>query len=69
MSQRRNLAAFTEATNEPYPAYASLNEEADGAVTLTVRERGHEGNKTATITLDRDQLEKFLAEGRTNLQG
>lgn len=51
-AERTNLAAYTEATpTDGYPGYYSLNREADGSVTLTVRSPGHGGTRVATITL------------------
>lgn len=46
---RKNIAAYTE-ENANYPAYVSVNLEADGTCSITVRERGHDGNKQAQIT-------------------
>lgn len=52
MTERTNLAAYTEPTPAGgYPGYVSLNREADGTVTLTVRSTGHGGAQVATITL------------------
>lgn len=49
---RVNLFAFTEPSREVgYVGYASLNREADGTVTLTVREPGVTEPAQATITL------------------
>ncbi len=53
---RTNLYAYTEAHNQ-YPAYVSVNREEDGRLTMTVRERGHDGNKTATIELSEETLD------------
>lgn len=55
MPERTNLYAFTEPTPAGgYPGYVSLNREADGSVTLTVRSPGHGGNQVGTITLPED---------------
>lgn len=52
MTECTNLAAYTEPTPAGgYPGYVSLNREADGTVTLTVRSTGHGGDQVATITL------------------
>lgn len=52
MPERTNLAAYTEPTPAGgYPGYVSLNREADGSTTLTVRSMGHGGAQVATITL------------------
>jgi len=52
MPERQNLAAYTEPTpTDGYPGYYSLNREADGTVTLTVRSPGHGGTQVAAITL------------------
>lgn len=47
--ERKNIAAFTE-DGTSYPAYVSINREEDGTCSITVRERGHDGNKAAQIT-------------------
>jgi hypothetical protein len=44
------IYAYTE--NGPYPAYVNLTELPGGGARLTVRERGHGGNKSAVIDLD-----------------
>lgn len=52
MPERTNLAAYTEPTpTDGYPGYVSLNREAEGSTTLTVRSTGHGGARVATITL------------------
>lgn len=53
---RTNLYAHTEA-HHPYPAYVSVNREEDGRVLMTVRERGHNGEKMATIELSDETLD------------
>ena len=59
---RKNIAAFTEEGVE-YPAYLSVNREPDGTCSVTVRERGHGGAKTAQITgLSPNQVHIFAAE-------
>ena len=56
MSQK-NIAAFTETTGEPYPAYVSINRNDDGSViTITARERGHNGEKQVTLEIPEDEL-------------
>ena len=55
---RTNIYAYTEAHN-PYPAFVSVNREDDGRVTMTVRERGHNGEKMATIDLADDLLDSM----------
>ena len=47
---RTNLYAYTEPQGS-FPAYVSVNREEDGRVTMTVRERGHNGEKAATVEL------------------
>ena len=55
--ETKNIAAFTEATNEPYPAYLSINRNADGSViTVTARERGHNGEKQVTLEIPEADL-------------
>lgn len=54
---RTNLYAYTETHGQQFPAYVSVNREDDGRVTMTVRERGHEGGKTATIELPAEALD------------
>ena len=53
---RTNLYAHTEA-HHPYPAFVSVNREGDGRVLMTVRERGHNGEKMATIELSDEVLD------------
>lgn len=53
---RTNLYAHTEA-HQPYPAFVSVNREDDGRVLMTVRERGHNGEKMATIELSDELLD------------
>lgn len=53
---RTNLYAYTEPQGS-FPAYVSVNREEDGRVTLTVRERGHSGDKAATIELSDETLD------------
>jgi hypothetical protein len=55
---RTNLYAHTEA-HHPYPAFVSVNREEDGRVTMTVRERGHNGEKMATIELTEERLDEM----------
>lgn len=55
---RTNLYAHTEA-HHPYPAFVSVNREEDGRVTMTVRERGHNGEKMATIELTDEKLDEM----------
>ena len=48
---------ITEATSEPYPAYLSINRNADGSViTITARERGHNGEKQVTLEIPEEEL-------------
>ena len=53
---RTNLYAHTEA-HHPSPAFVSVNREEDGRVLMTVRERGHNGEKMATIELSDELLD------------
>lgn len=55
-TMRTNLYAHTEA-HHPYPAYVSVNREEDGRVLMTVRERGHNGERMATIELSDELLD------------
>jgi hypothetical protein len=53
---RRNIYAFTEPSGS-YPGYVSVNVEADGRVSVTVRsspQKGREGT-TASFTLPAEQ--------------
>ena len=55
--ERKNIAAFTEATAEPYPAYLSINRNADGSIiTITARERGQNGEKQVTLEIPESEL-------------
>ena len=59
---RKSIAAYTEETVS-YPAFVSVSQEADGTCSITVRERGHDGNKQAQITgLSLNQIQ-ILAAG------
>jgi hypothetical protein len=51
------IHAYTELTGESYPGYVNLSEQPGvaGACSLTVRERGHNGMKQATLSLSREQ--------------
>lgn len=51
-----NLYAHTEA-HHPYPAFVSVNRQDDGRVLMTVRERGHNGERMATIELSDEVLD------------
>lgn len=66
---KTNLYAHTEATpTDGHPGYVSLNREADGSVTLTVRSPGHGGNQIGCVTLPADvrrKLGEALAPPRT----
>lgn len=53
---RTNLYAHTEA-HHPYPAFVSVNREENGRVLMTVRERGHNGERMATIELSDETLD------------
>lgn len=53
---RTNLYAYTEPQGS-FPAYVSVNREEDGRVTMTVRERGHNGERMATIELSDELLD------------
>ena len=58
---RKNIAAYTEEGIE-YPAYLSVNQESDGTISITLRERGHGGEKSAQITgLSLNQLQIIAA--------
>lgn len=59
---RKNIAAFTEAA-ESYPAFVSINRDSDGGnITLTARERGHNGNKVVTLEITQDELHKLAVD-------
>jgi hypothetical protein len=58
----KNIAAFTELDNVPYPGYVSINEQDDGRITLTARERGNGGQKVVVIEIPRDALTVFAAQ-------
>ena len=68
-AERTNLAAYTEPTPVGgYPGYVSLNREADGSITLTVRSPGHGGSQVANVTLPYDAL-RALAAGCLSVIG
>lgn len=51
------IHAYTETNGAPYPGYVSVTEQPDGSEQfgITVRERGHNGLKAATLPLSREQ--------------
>jgi hypothetical protein len=51
-----NLYAHTEA-HHPYPAFVSVNRQQDGRIVMTVRERGHNGERMASIDLSDELLD------------
>lgn len=52
-----NLFAFTEATpTDGYPGFVSLNQQPDGAITLTVRSPGDGGRQIGALTLPAEAL-------------
>ena len=58
---RKSITAYTEETTS-YPAFVSINMEPDGMYSITVRERGHNGEKQATLQLhDADLLKLGIA--------
>jgi len=53
-----NIFAHTEPTPpEGYPAYVSINRDATGKHTITVRSRGNGGRDIATIEVTPEMLE------------
>lgn len=64
----RNIAAYTEAGDFSYPAYLSINERTDGVIAVTARERGHQGNKTVTFEMSKQDLERFFEDGLRRLR-
>lgn len=59
---RRNIAAYTETSPQSYPGYASLNQEVDGRIVLTVREQGHNGTKDASVEIPPEELKAFAKQ-------
>lgn len=66
--ERKNIAAFTEATNESYPGFVSINREPDGRYVLTVRERGHGGEKMVTLELPIEALYDLARDTLNNMR-
>ena len=61
--ERKCIAAYTEVTNESYPAYISINRNDDGSsITVTARERGNGGEKSVTLQIPEDDLHTFALE-------
>lgn len=69
MNERRNIFAYTPPDSN-YPPYISINREADGSVTVTVRDGSATAygvvpykvaGPTATITVPAPQLQKLVA--------
>lgn len=52
----KNIYAYTE-SHQDYPAFVSLNDQADGTFTLTVRSRWNGAEGIGTIELAPAQLE------------
>ena len=70
MTERTNLAAYTERTpTDGYPGFFSLNREADGSVTLTVRSPGHGGTRQGTITLPYGAMRELADSLRHDAMG
>ena len=67
--ERKNIAAFTEATAESYPAYVSINREADGTIKLTARERGHGGEKQVTLEIPQRALYDLAVDTLESIGG
>ena len=62
MPERRNLFAYTEPTpTNGYPGYASLNQEPDGRVTLTVRSAGNGGRDLGCVHLPAEVLRGLVS--------
>ena len=58
--ERKNIAAFTEVIGESFPAFVSINRNEDGSrITLTARERGHNGEKQVTLEIPHDDLHQL----------
>ncbi len=59
-----NIFAFTETSYRPsfYPGYISINKERDGALTISVRERGNDTNRAAHLDVAPETLEHLAAE-------
>lgn len=55
----KTIHAHTE-TGASHPGYVNISEQDDGAITVTVRNRGQAN--ASTITLDRDQLAALGAD-------
>lgn len=65
---RENLFAYTETEPNAYPAFASLNKEEDGSISLTVRTRAQGGREIATVVLPQEAL-LSLIEGAAKHPG
>lgn len=65
----RNLYAFTEAPGgRVYPAYVSLNAQADGTVTLSVRTSGTPDSSQITLTAEQQlHLGQSLIGGKCRI--
>ena len=66
--ERKHISAYTE-VGTSYPAFISLNREADGRLTLTARERGHAGEKVVNVDITPEALEVFVTDALAYLHG
>jgi hypothetical protein len=58
---QHNIFAHTEPTPpDGYPGYVSINRDAEGKHTITVRSRGNGGRDVATIEVSPETLEALL---------
>jgi hypothetical protein len=58
---QKNIFAFTELVGNP--GYISINRDAIGRTTMTVRGRGNNGSTGQVVTIDlpHDQIDRLLA--------
>lgn len=65
---RQHISAYTE-PGVSYPAFVALNREPDGRLTVTARERGHDGNKVVQLDITPEALEVFVTDALAYLHG
>lgn len=57
------IFAFTETHGQPYPGYVNLTvNEGDSQATVTLREYGHNGSKSASLKMPDETLKRLAEE-------
>ena len=68
LGKRRCLAAHTEVNQQQqYPGYISINRADDDTISITVREGGQDGARSATLIVNEDVLRHIVQDVRSQL--